>query len=190
MKNSNDQNKKSSIASEISGIIFITLAILSLVSLLGYHEGDHKSINWFTSKLDQTDLKNYAGIIGVYLSSGLFFLFGIGAFFIPAILGILGINKFKKINPWPKSYIIGFLILSLSMPTFLAALHSSSEISDKTFHLYGLTGSNLSVILKRYFGVADYLFIIFFILLGIILAFRFSLINFFNLLNNFSSIPL
>ena len=186
MKNSNDQNKKSSIASEISGIIFITLAILSLVSLLGYHEGDHKSINWFTSKLDQTDLKNYAGIIGVYLSSGLFFLFGIGAFFIPAILGILGINKFKKINPWPKSYIIGFLILSLSMPTFLAALHSSSEISDKTFHLYGLTGSNLSVILKRYFGVADYLFIIFFILLGIILAFRFSLINFFNLLKKFN----
>lgn len=185
MRYINPEDKKKHITSEILGIVLITLAVLCLVSLIGYQDTDNKSISWFTSSPDRTEIKNYAGIVGVYISSGLFFLFGVGAFLIPVILGVLGIKRFKKTDPaWARTNITGFLILSLALPSFFSILYTKEEVSEKTFPIAGLLGSNLSLILKEYFGIASYLIIASFILLGIILSFNLSILKFIRLFSN------
>ncbi|MBI3353618.1 MAG: DNA translocase FtsK 4TM domain-containing protein [Nitrospirae bacterium] len=73
------QQKDNSRFNEIIGVMLIALGLLVAISLISYHSDDPS----FNTASQQTGIKNWAGVVGAYLSDGLFQLFGGGAYLFP-----------------------------------------------------------------------------------------------------------
>ena len=73
---------------ELIAIFFFFLVALSLISLLTYNPADPSMHNATAA----SQIHNWFGIIGAHLSGLLIGFFGLGAFWIPVLLTILGIR--------------------------------------------------------------------------------------------------
>ncbi len=118
---------------EIAGILFFFLVVLTLASLLSYSPAD-PSIH---HAADVEQIHNLFGLLGAHLSGLLIGLFGLGAFWIPALLMLASIQLFgrqKVKNIYVAVSIVGAIILVVS---------SGSLFAVRQDH-YMLFGSKLS----------------------------------------------
>ena len=94
---------------EITGILISILGILLLIALISYSPSDPNFI--FP---ENTEIKNYLGFQGSYISDLFFQSVGIICFLVPITYFFTGINIFKK-----KKYIFLFKIPFLLLFIFL-----------------------------------------------------------------------
>ena len=78
---------------ELYGILLFFLIVLTAVSLFSYHISDPCVGNDFFTIPD--NIHNAFGLVGAHLSGFFIFLFGLGAFWIPVILGFISVWLLK-----------------------------------------------------------------------------------------------
>lgn len=110
------QQKEESRFNEIIGVMLIAAGLLILISLISYHSSDPS----FNTASQQTGIKNWAGVVGAYLSDGLFQLFGGGAYLFPFFAFLFGFKKILNIES-KRFYLelTGAIIFLSSLTSFL-----------------------------------------------------------------------
>ncbi len=161
---------------EILGIFLVFLIILTFFSLLSFSTSD-PSIHHVKGA---GQIGNTFGLLGAHLSGFLMGLFGLGSFWIPILLTLSTIQVF---NDNPKREILstigGGLLLVITTGSLLALRHNHWTFFGEHFYTGGGVGFALRDFLNRYTGTIGGSIILFvFFLVGLILATRFSVINF------------
>ncbi len=159
---------------EIQAIILFTIALLIFASLITFSFSD---LSIFTSK-PNVPVKNFAGLFGVYIGAGLFFLMGLSSYVLPILIITWAVARLYGITP-QKIYFKLF-------GTFFLILASSSIFSiigkgDNSFRfsLGGITGLVFSDFLIKYLGRGGaILIIVVLFLLSVLLATEFLLLPF------------
>lgn len=101
---------------EIWGVFFLLLGLFTFASLFFYHPEDIA----FYSSHPSTPVQNYAGMIGAYLSFGLFIVFGKSAFVIPFVFLLWARCFFSQNVPERKLFkFFGLAIALLSLATII-----------------------------------------------------------------------
>ncbi len=161
---------------EIVGIFLFFLVLFTLISLLSYSPLDPSINNARAAK----NIHNLFGVLGAHLSGFLIGLFGLGAFWIPILLLLLGTRFFN--HPQPLSFImliVGGILLIITTGGLLALKQNQYTIFGITFSSGGIIGIPLKSFLVTYSNVAGGFIILFLLwLTGFILATGVSLITF------------
>jgi len=146
---------------EILGVLLWALALFILLSLFTYsYSRDTRFLNQELSwsnldKLFNHSIRNQAGIMGALVSYSLYYLLGLSAFFLPAVLIFWGTNflfkaslstLFKK-----TSYIFVFIFL-LGIFFSISQAHSTTGMDFSKVTLGGWGSLLLAKILVKIFG--------------------------------------
>ena len=137
-------------AREIYALLFLTLAVLLLLSLISYHPGD-SSFNRYVS--EALPPHNLIGVCGSYTADALFRLLGLTAFLTPLFFLLIALTYSQQdsslINP---TAIIGFFALLASLAGLIALLQNNIKIFNATLQTGGLLGDLLKQVLSHYFN--------------------------------------
>lgn len=156
-------------------MVFMVLAIvLTLVSFLSFHPADpslHHSVS------TQIQVHNGFGRVGAYLSGFFFGLFGLGAFWIPALMLIAGGHLLhQRLNRMLGYMGAGGLLLIIATGCLLAVFHEHYLFHDVRYSAGGLIGTALKEWVIHYANPAGTVIIMLVLLLvGWILATGLSL---------------
>src|SRR5262245_61013035 len=107
---------KKSLANEVLAVAMVALAILLLLSLVTY---DPKDLSWNSTGPDHAP-SNLIGQVGAHVSDFLLQLFGLAAFAIPILLGLLGGRYFFSDGHVPRRKLIGSILMVVALAGFLA----------------------------------------------------------------------
>lgn len=165
---------------EIAGILLFFLVVLTLVSLLSYNPAD-PSIHNATAV---SQIHNLFGLIGSHLAGLLIGLFGLGAFWIPALLMLGSIHLFGR-QPVKNIYILITLIGSLMLVITSGSLFSIRQdhylLFGNAFSSGGMIGIPLKSLLFKYANpVGGMLILVVLWIIGLIMATGLSLFSFFK----------
>jgi S-DNA-T family DNA segregation ATPase FtsK/SpoIIIE len=132
---------------EIIGIFIFALTALIVLSLVSHRPED---LSFYTSH-PNIPPKNWVNIFGATLSDGLFFVFGLASYLLPAFLFLWGL-KFVRVEEIRMNIvkIFGIMILTVTASTFLA-MFLSPEATVR-FTRGGMVGMVFSDFLINYFG--------------------------------------
>ena len=108
------------ITREIPGLIFLFLAVITLLSLISYSPED-PSFSRYVSTPAPRVVSNYIGLFGAYFSGLLIDLFGLAAYWLVAALVLLSWRFFRG-RPFALSWLItlGFFLLLISTSAALS----------------------------------------------------------------------
>jgi S-DNA-T family DNA segregation ATPase FtsK/SpoIIIE len=164
---------------EITGVIFLTLSLFILISLLSYDPQDPS----FTTS-GRTSVSNLIGLSGAYLSDMTLSLFGVTSYLLPLYLFIMGVKKLKApsdeenifFNKWNS---IGTTGLFFSLPAALnILLPKFPSVSGEWILIHetgGILGKMETQLFSRYFGnIGCYLTTFSILLLSIMFLTHFS----------------
>jgi DNA segregation ATPase FtsK/SpoIIIE, S-DNA-T family len=165
---------------EIAGILLFFLVVLTLVSLLSYNPAD-PSIHNATAG---SQIHNLFGLIGSHLAGLLIGLFGLGAFWIPALLMLGSIHLFGR-QPVKNIYILITLIGSLMLVITSGSLFSIKQdhylLFGNAFSSGGMIGIPMKSLLFKYANpVGGMLILVVLWIIGLIMATGLSLFSFFK----------
>jgi len=138
---------------ELIGFLLCVSALLLFLSLISYSPLD-PSMNTVSALTSSRVARNWIGIVGAIASDLVLQVLGIGAFLLPALIGVLGIRWFRsrKIqSPIAKS--LGAIWLLMFVPAMLALLPSHTRWMG-VIPLEGLLGRILGDTLIHYFNLA------------------------------------
>lgn len=145
---------------EVRGVIFLTLSILLLLSLVSFDRLDPS----FNVSSDRARVFNWAGPVGAYISDLFFVFFGLGAYLIPfTLLTASFIDFVQREIEAVYTKLIGLVLLFIATCGFLALFvrdwNVSAQLSNgssKTFSLEagGWMGSAVSDFLQNNLGIA------------------------------------
>ena len=148
------------------------------ISLISYHSDDPS----FNTASQQTGIKNWAGVVGAYLSDGLFQLFGGGAYIFPFFAFLFGFKKILDIKS-RRFYLelTGAIIFLFSLTAFLTITY------DRIPTFYGahipsggLLGDIISyLLLKSLARPGAYIIVIALGIISLIISTNISLIQIF-----------
>ncbi|MBN2097419.1 MAG: DNA translocase FtsK 4TM domain-containing protein, partial [Candidatus Omnitrophica bacterium] len=143
-----------SLFNKIKACVLIACAIFIFLSLIAYHSNDTA----FRSSAPNIPVKNVTGIVGAYLSEGLFFSFGWAAYALCLLILIWAWARFLD-KPAPKIAvkILGTAVLLLSLTVLFSLLSPGEE--ELTFQRAGISGIIIADFLLKYFGRAGALII-------------------------------
>ncbi len=163
---------------EIIGIFLFFLVIFTLISLISYSPRDPSVHNVGAAG----QIHNLFGWVGAQVAGILVGLFGVGAFWIPALLLLASVHIFSG-HPSPKRVLIltatGGLLLVITTGSLLSLHHHHYILFGSRFSAGGIVGIPLASFLIRYAnstGSALVLSVLW--LVGFILATGFSLVRF------------
>ena len=128
--------------SEVIGVALFAAALIWIVALASYEPSDPA---WFFSTGLHSAPANFAGRVGAFLAELSFQLFGYAAYFIPAVLVVIGWNSF-----WCRSLdaagtkAIGATLLFACISTFLSLVFGTIDLSGKAFRAGGYVGEFLA----------------------------------------------
>lgn len=163
---------------EIIGTILFFLVILTLVSLLSFSPND-PSINHAGA---EGQIQNLFGMLGAYFSSFLVGLFGIGSFWVPILLLLASVRFLGQKKERALVFlIIGGCVLIVATGTFMSLVSSDNfcTLFGHRFSSGGLIGIPLKSFLLRYTNpTGSYIIIFVLVIIGLILATRFSIVAF------------
>ncbi|MBU1168161.1 MAG: DNA translocase FtsK 4TM domain-containing protein [Proteobacteria bacterium] len=163
---------------EITGTLLFFLVILTLVSLLSYSPGD-PSIHHAGA---EGQIQNLFGMLGAYFSSFLVGLFGIGSFWVPILLLLASVRFLGQKNERGLFLlVIGGLVLVVVTGTFMSLVSSDNfcTLFGHRFSSGGLVGIPLKSFLLHYTNpTGSYIIIAVLVVIGLILATRFSIVTF------------
>jgi S-DNA-T family DNA segregation ATPase FtsK/SpoIIIE len=86
------KNRGHKIQNETLGFVWLTLGILTILSLFSYDPND----TGFFSTHPNREISNFVGPVGAYWSGGLFMLLGVGAYMVPAVMIVTCIAMFLQ----------------------------------------------------------------------------------------------
>jgi S-DNA-T family DNA segregation ATPase FtsK/SpoIIIE len=167
--------------SEVVGILLIILAILIFISLVTYSK---------TDLIEGSNIKNRIGLLGAYISEGLFYVFGYVAYLIPISLIFLGVLKVRRgDNSLILEKFTGIVAIILSSCAFLGLLslsNSGQQVSLATAW-GGSIGIFLAGISVKVFGViGSYIIVIALVLISAVLYTNLSIAVVFDLIGKLS----
>ena len=163
---------------EILGILLFFLVIFTLISLLSYNHADPSIHNAGA----QGPVHNLFGTMGSQTAGLLVGLWGLGAFWIPALLLLASIHFFSA---QPRQILAaiagGGLLLVVTTGSLLAFKQNYYELFGSRFSAGGIIGMPLKDFLVHYANPAGGAIILGLCwLIGFILATRFSLVAFYR----------
>lgn len=136
---------------ELLGIAFFTIGLFSLIGLLGFN----------------------VGFVGSFFAKILLYMFGIGAYIIPAVVMLIGLQYIYKHHRLVYSTrFFGIMALFFSL---LAMYHHfvilpGSEILPESLPVGGgLIGGSILLVLRKFFGIDGSIIILFALVIGAIL---------------------
>ena len=135
---------------EILGILFVSISIFVLASLLGYNANEEPTIS------PNIQIENPMGILGVYLAHYLIKItFGFSTIIIPIIglfWGWFLISK-RKLNDLKKGSIYGILIMIFLSVTIATIEIISSDEIEINYISSGLIGGNISQLIIDWLSI-------------------------------------
>ena len=172
---------------ELYGILFFFLIVLTSVSLFSYHVSDPCVGNQFFTIPDH--IHNAFGLLGAHFAGFFIFLFGLGAFWIPVILGFISVWLLKgravKII-WLTQ--LGGLFLMICTGGMFFLFKDDYSVLGTTISSGGIIGIAFTSFLLKYANITGCIIIlIFFMVIGLILATGISVITFGLFLNRKTS---
>jgi len=140
--------KKGNLLSEVISLIFIFLALFSLLSIISYNPEDP---SWANIPPPDHKTHNFAGKIGAYFAESLFQGLGLLAFFFPLGLAYLGVKTLLpgQAQKLAKRAIIG-LIYFLILSPLLVLILDKIPWKGKEFLAGGILGDLLLGFFVRY----------------------------------------
>ena len=164
---------------EILGILLFFLVIFTLISLLSYHHGDPSIHN---AGAPGQEVNNLFGRAGAHAAGILIGLWGLGAFWVPALLLLASIHFFSGQSGQVLTTIVaGGLLLLCTTGSLFALQKDAYDIFGSRFSSGGIIGIPLKALLVRYANPAGGAIILGLVwLIGFILATRFSLVAFYS----------
>ncbi len=146
------------LSTELAGIFCVFVALFLLLSLITYSPRD-PTLNQVVTK--GQSVANGAGTAGAYIGGTLADIFGIGVYFLPVALLILGVKRFipqMKISVW---FWVGFSCLMLAVSNLSTAQWAHSLAIGQLVGggfcgrvLYGLTSKFLTSVGANLFWLA------------------------------------
>jgi S-DNA-T family DNA segregation ATPase FtsK/SpoIIIE len=164
---------------EIKGVVFLSLALFLLLSLVSYHPQD-PSFTHFVASGQATH--NFTGKVGSYTADSLIRLFGAAAFLLPLILLVCSYKYFLRSEfNIHASRFAGFLFFVLSFAGILALLIKGGVTlygESLKNGAGGLLGVFIVEFLRAYFNSAGTYILLFLILVvSLTFMFEFSIVS-------------
>jgi len=164
---------------ELTGLFLFFLVIFTIASLLSYSPADPA----FNNAKEVGHYNNLFGMLGAYVADILIkLMFGLGAFWIPVLLLLSGINIFGA-NPKRTiiSLVSGGILLIITTGSILAVKQETYYIFGDAFSAGGSIGIWLKGFLLRYTNITgSCLILVLLFISGFILATGFSIAKFFT----------
>lgn len=161
----------SSHLNEIKAIVIIAVGLLILLGLISYTPQDLSLLSYPVN----SPAKNLIRIFGVWLSFGLFFIFGWVSYLAPLVLFSWGLSRFKNQSFFQPFRLPGLLLLAFSLSSLMAM---SSGLAETSFGRGGLFGFIFSKFLVTYFGAGGWVIVITLALLSCVLIMEFLVLRF------------
>jgi DNA segregation ATPase FtsK/SpoIIIE, S-DNA-T family len=159
--------------SEFLGVAFFALALIWLIALVTYEPTDPV---WFFSTTVPHAPANFVGRVGAFLAELSFQLFGYGAYFLPAAIGIVGWHYFWCQTPdaaYTKAF--GGAVLLVCASAFFSLVLGSTDLVAKTFDAGGTVGAGLGLALAEYLNRTGSIIVLLTVMmLSVIMATQFS----------------
>ncbi|MBU8909707.1 MAG: DNA translocase FtsK 4TM domain-containing protein [Desulfobacterales bacterium] len=162
---------------ELYGILFFFLIVLTAISLFSYHVSDPCVGNNFFTIPD--NIHNAFGLLGAHIAGFFIFLFGLGAFWTPIILGFISVWLLKgrqlKIIWFT---LLGGLFLMICTGGMFFLFKDDYPVLTTTISSGGVIGIAITSFLLKYANITGCIIIlIFFLIIGLILATGISIIS-------------
>ena len=159
--------------SEFLGVALFALALIWLIALVTYEPTDPV---WFFTTTVPHPPANFVGRVGAFLAELSFQLFGYGAYFLPAAIGIVGWHYFWCQTPdaaYTKAF--GGAVLLICASAFFSLVLGSTELAAKTFDAGGTVGAGLGLALAEYLNrTGSIIVLLTAMMLSVIMATQFS----------------
>jgi S-DNA-T family DNA segregation ATPase FtsK/SpoIIIE len=168
---------------EIAGIILIGFSVFTICCLITYDSHDPSFFRGYSRM--PVKIQNWGGVIGSYISSWLFQIFGITAFLVPIVL-LLSSKKILFPTPTaPAFYLQCGLggIFFLCMIVFLSLYIDKLHVYNYHFPAGGLLGDTLSRLMLKYLNVFGTYFTV--LLAGLLAFMAITKISYVNLSKRF-----
>jgi S-DNA-T family DNA segregation ATPase FtsK/SpoIIIE len=168
---------------ELAGIILFFLIVLTSVSLFSYHVDDpHVGHNFFSLP---DNIHNSVGLFGAHLSGLFVFLFGMGAFWIPVVLGFISVwllkERSKKVI-WLT--LLGGLLLMISSGGMAFLFKDNYQLWGTSVSSGGIIGISITSFLLKYANITGCIIILLFLMVvGFILSTGISVITLATFIN-------
>lgn len=168
---------------ELTAILFLFLVVLTAVSLFTYHASDPCAGNSFFT-VPKT-IHNAFGLLGAHTAGFFIYLFGLGAFWLPVILGLTGVWRLKgRSGKIIGLTVLGGFLLMICTGGLLFLIRTEYVALGTRISSGGVIGISITAFLLKYANIAGCVIIlVFFMLVGFILTTGISLITlvvFFN----------
>jgi S-DNA-T family DNA segregation ATPase FtsK/SpoIIIE len=173
-KNNNGNPRESRKWNEIQAVLLFAAAILIFIALASSNFSDLKQ---FTSRPNMP-VRNYAGILGAYFGSSLFFIMGLSSYVMPLLVLSWAVARLYGITPQKVHFkIFGTFFLILASSSLFSIMGSGGN--SFRFGLGGIVGLVFSDFLIKYLGrLGAILVIAVLFLLSLLLATEFLLLPF------------
>jgi DNA segregation ATPase FtsK/SpoIIIE, S-DNA-T family len=162
---------------ELYGILLFFSIVLTSVSLFSYHASDPCVSNNFFNAPDNTH--NAFGLLGAHFAGFFIFLFGLGAFWIPVILGLISAWLLKERSVkiiWLT--LLGGLFLMICTGGMLFLFKDKYQVLGTAISSGGVIGIAVTSFLLKYANITGCIIVlVFFLITGFIFATGISLIS-------------
>ena len=168
---------------EIAGIILIGFSIFAVCCLITYDSHDPSFFMGYSRM--PVKIQNWGGIIGSYISSWLFQIFGISAFLIPVALLFIAKKIFFPAPATLSFYLQSglWIIFFLCAILFLSLYLDTMNAYNYHFQAGGLLGDTISRLMVKYLNVFGTYFIV--MLVGLLTFLGITKISYVNLSRRF-----
>ncbi len=159
--------------SEIMGVALFAAMIIWLIALMSYTPTDP---TWFFNNVSGTDAANFAGKVGAFIAELSFQLLGYSAYFIPAVLCIVGWRSFwcQRMDA-AYTKVVGAGLFFVCAAALLSLAFSVFDAGVRPFAAGGLVGEVVASVLAEYLNrTGAAILLVALVALSVILATQFS----------------
>jgi S-DNA-T family DNA segregation ATPase FtsK/SpoIIIE len=165
------------IKKEISGLVWMAAGLFLLLSLVSFNNNDPS----FNNNLDPTQISNFCGKVGAYVSDLFYQVIGLPAMMIPfaCLLFAWRLLKFRDLHP--RTYkIVAFIVMLISISGLISLKIEKVALFGQTLNQAGgFIGFFLASTLKSWFNLTGaVIFLIVFLSVSSMLVARFSMVLF------------
>ncbi len=165
------------IKKEISGLVWMAAGLFLLLSLVSFNNNDPS----FNNNLDPTQISNFCGKVGAYVSDLFYQVIGLPAMMIPfaCLLFAWRLLKFRDLHP--RTYkIVAFIVMLISIAGLISLKIEKVALFGQTLNQAGgFIGFFLASTLKSWFNLTGAsIFLIVFLSVSSMLVARFSMVLF------------
>ena len=165
------------IKKEISGLVWMAAGLFLLLSLVSFNNNDPS----FNNNLDPTQISNFCGRVGAYVSDLFYQIIGIPAMMVPfaCLLFAWRLLKFRDLHP--RTYkIVAFIVMLISIAGLISLKIEKVALFGQTLNQAGgFIGFFLASTLKSWFNLTGAaIFLVVFLSVSSMLVARFSMVLF------------